>query len=82
MVPGCASSFDGAVFEDDVDFGMFGLKALDHSPSVIFTVVVDHDDFLDVIDTLLNAARQGFANEFSGVVGGYEDGGCHVGSDL
>ena len=82
MIPGCAGAFGWIVFEDDSEVGMFGLKALDHSPRVILTVVVDHDDFLDATDTLLNAARQSLANEFSGVVGGYEDGGCHVGSDL
>ena len=78
MVPGRTSSFDGAVFEDDVDFGMFGLKAFDHSPSVILTVVINDDDFLDATDTLLSAARQSLANEFSGVVGGYENGGFQL----
>ena len=58
VVPGRAGAFGGIVFEDDVEFGMFGLKALHHSPSVILTVVVDHDDFLNAIAALLNATRQ------------------------
>ena len=34
------------------------LKTLHHSPSVILTVVIDDDDFLNAIDALLNATRQ------------------------
>ena len=77
MVSSCARAFGGIVLKDDLEVSVLGLKSPHLSPSVVLTVIIDDDDFLNAIDALLHATRQGLANEFSSVVSGYEDGSFH-----